>query len=196
MRIAPAITLTGEQRKQLESWARGRSLPRRLGERAQMILLASEGRQNKEIARTLRRGRQGVARWRQRFIERGLAGIEKDAPRPGRKPKLSAARVEEIVRKTTQETPSQATHWSTRSMARAAGVSEATVRRIWRADGLKPHRARSFKLSNDPQLDEEVEEIVGLYLNPPEHALYLSRDEKSQIQALDGTHPEIGRAHV
>src|SRR5437667_1219861 len=191
MRIAPAITLTGEQRKQLESWARGRSLPRRLGERAQMILLASEGRQNKEIARTLRRGRQGVARWRQRFIERGLAGIEKDAPRPGRKPKLSAARVEEIVRKTTQETPSQATHWSTRSMARAAGVSEATVRRIWRAHGLKPHRVRSFKLSNDPQFAEKLEEIVGLYLNPPEHALVLSLDEKSQIQALDRTQPGL-----
>src|SRR3989441_1229204 len=189
MRIAPAITLTGEQRKQLESWARGRSLPRRLGERAQMILLASEGRQNKEIARTLRRGRQGVARWRQRFIERGLAGIEKDAPRPGRKPKLSAARVEEIVRKTTQETPSQATHWSTRSMARAAGVSEATVRRIWRAHGLKPHRVRSFKLSNDPQFAEKLEEIVGLYLNPPDHALVLSLDEKSQVQALDRTRP-------
>src|SRR5213596_2804306 len=191
MRIAPAITLTGEQREQLESWARGRSLPRRLGERAQMILLASEGRQNKEIARTLRRGRQGVARWRQRFIERGLAGIEKDAPRPGRKPKLSAARVEEIVRKTTQETPSQATHWSTRSMARAAGVSEATVRRIWRAHGLKPHRVRSFKLSNDPQFAEKLEEIVGLYLNPPEHALVLSLDEKSQIQALDRTQPGL-----
>src|SRR5207245_6528879 len=191
MRIAPAITLTGEQRKQLESWARGRSLPRRLGERAQMILLASEGRQNKEIARTLRRGRQGVARWRQRFIERGLAGIAKDAPRPGRKPKLSAARVEEIVRKTTQETPSQATHWSTRSMARAAGVSEATVRRIWRAHGLKPHRVRSFKLSNDPQFAEKLEDIVGLYLNPPEHALVLCIDEKSQIQALDRTQPGL-----
>ena len=191
MRIAPAITLTGEQRKQLETWARGRSLPRRLGERAQMILLASEGRQNREIARSVRRGRQVVARWRQRFIERGLAGIEKDAPRPGRKPKLSAARVEDIVRKTTQETPPQATHWSTRSMARAAGVSEATVRRIWRAHGLKPHRVRSFKLSNDPQFAEKLQEIVGLYLNPPEHALVLSLDEKSQIQALDRTQPGL-----
>src|SRR2546425_5674082 len=191
MRIAPAITLTGEQRKQLESWARGRSLPRRLGERAQMILLASEGRQNKEIARTLRRGRQGVARWRQRFIERGLAGIEKDAPRPGRKPKLSAARVEEIVRKTTQETPSQATHWSTRSMARAAGVSEATVRRIWRAHGLKPHRVKSFKLSNDPRFAEKREDLVDLYLHPPQDAVVISVDEKCQIQALDRTQPGL-----
>src|SRR5438034_11095782 len=141
--------------------------------------------------RSINRWRQGVARRRERFIERGLAGIEKDAPRPGRKPKLSAARVEEIVRKTTQETPSQATHWSTRSMARAAGVSEATVRRIWRAHGLKPHRVRSFKLSNDPQFAEKLEEIVGLYLNPPEHALVLSLDEKSQIQALDRTQPGL-----
>src|SRR5207247_11398712 len=111
MRIAPAITLTGEQRKQLESWARGRSLPRRLGERAQMILLASEGRQNKEIARTLRRGREEVTGWRQRFIERVLAGIEKDAPRPVRKPKLSAARGEEVFSKTTLATTSQSTYW-------------------------------------------------------------------------------------
>jgi transposase len=191
MRIAPVITLTGEQQQQLESWARGRSLPRRLVERAQMILLAAEGRQNREIAFALRRGRQVVARWRQRFIERGLAGIEKDAPRPGRKPKLSAARVEEIVRKTTQQTPTQATHWSTRSMARASGVSEATVRRIWRAHGLKPHRVRSFKLSHDPQFVEKLQDIVGLYLNPPEHALVLSLDEKSQIQALDRTQPGL-----
>ena len=191
MRIAPAIILTEEERRRLEACARSRSRPRRLVERAQMILLASEGRQNKEIALTLRRGRQVVGRWRQRFIERGLAGIEKDAPRPGRKPKLSAARVQAIVRKTTQETPAHATHWSTRSMARAAGVSEATVRRIWRAHGLKPHRVRSFKLSNDPQFAEKLEDIVGLYINPPEHALVLSLDEKSQIQALDRTQPGL-----
>jgi transposase len=191
MRIAPAITLTEEQRERLQTCARSRSLPRRLVERAEMILLASEGRQNKAIALTLRRGRRVVARWRQRFIESGLAGIEKEAPRPGRKPKLSTARVQEIVRKTTQKTPPHATHWSTRSMARAAGVSEATVRRIWRAHGLKPHRVRSFKLSNDPQFAEKLEAIVGLYLNPPEHALVLSLDEKSQIQALDRTQPGL-----
>jgi transposase len=191
MRIAPAIILTEEQRERLQTCARSRRLPRRLVERAEMILLASEGWQNKAIALTLRRGRRVVARWRQRFIESGLAGIEKDAPRPGRKPKLSAARVQEIVRQTTQKTPPHATHWSTRSMARAAGVSEATVRRIWRAHGLKPHRVRSFKLSNDPQFAEKLEAIVGLYLNPPEHALVLSLDEKSQIQALDRTQPGL-----
>jgi transposase len=191
MRIAPAIVLSEEQREQLQTCARSRSLPRRLVERAQMILLACEGRQNKEIALSLRRGRQVVARWRQRFIQSGLAGIERDAPRPGRKPKLSVAQVQEIVAKTTRETPPHATHWSTRSMARATGVSEATVRRIWRAHGLKPHRVRSFKLSNDPQFAEKLEDIVGLYLNPPEHALVLSLDEKSQIQALDRTQPGL-----
>jgi transposase len=156
-----------------------------------MILLAAEGRQNKQIARTLRRSRQAVARWRQRFIERGLAGIGKDAPRPGRKPKLAAVQVQEIVRRTTREAPPHATHWSTRSMARAAGVSEATVRRIWRAHGLKPHRTKTFKVSNDPAFAEKLEDIVGLYLNPPQHALVLSADEKSQIQALDRTQPSL-----
>jgi transposase len=191
MRIALAITLSAEQRRQLETWARSRRAPLRLAERARMILLAAEGRENREIARTVGRSRQAVARWRRRFSEHGLAGIEKDAPRPGRKPHISAARVEEIVRKTTQETPPQATHWSTRAMARAAGVSEATVRRIWRAHGLKPHRTKTFKLSNDPAFAEKLEDIVGLYWNPPEHALVLSVDEKSQIQALDRTQPGL-----
>jgi transposase len=200
MRIAPAITLSDTQREQLQACARSRTLPRRVVERAQMIVLAAEGRQDQEIAALVRRTRQAVARWRRRFIESGLAGIEKDFTRPGRKPKLAPAQVQEIVRKTTQETPAGATHWSTRSMARAAGVSEATVRRIWRAHGLKPHRVQSFKLSNDPRFAEKLEEIVGLYLNPPEHALVLSLDEKSQIQALDRTQPGLplkkGRAQT
>jgi transposase len=200
MRIAPAISLTETQREQLQACARSRTKPRRLVERAQMILLAAEGRQDQEIAQVVCRSRQAVARWRRRFINGGLAGIEKDAPRPGRKPKLTPAQVQEIVRKTTQETPAGATHWSTRSMARVAGVSEVTVRRIWRAHGLKPHRVQSFKLSNDPPFAQKLEEIVGLYLNPPEHALVLSLDEKSQIQALDRTQPGLpmkkGRAQT
>jgi transposase len=191
MRIAPAIILTAAQRERLQVCARSRRLPRRLVERARVVLLAADGLQNKEIALILGMGRLAVARWRQRFLASGLAGIEKDAPRPGRKPKLAPAQVQEIVRKTTQEIPSHATHWSTRSMARATGVSEATVRRIWRAHGLKPHRVQSFKLSNDPQFAEKLEDIVGLYLNPPEHALVLSLDEKSQIQALDRTQPGL-----
>lgn len=191
MRNAPAITLTEVQREQLQTRARSRTLPRRVVERSRVVLLAAEGRQNKDIARRVGMGRSAVARWRQRYLASGLAGIEKDAPRPGRKPKLSADQVQEIVRKTTRELPPHATHWSTRRMARAAGVSEATVRRIWRAHGLKPHRARSFKLSNDPQVAEKLEDIVGLYLNPPEHTLILSLDEKSQIQALDRTQPGL-----
>jgi transposase len=133
-------------------------------------------------------------------VERGVAGIEHDAPRPGRTPTISVETVQAIVRKTTQETPPNATHWSTRRMARAMGVSEATVRRIWRRHGLKPHRLRSFKLSTDPRFAEKLEDVVGLYLNPPEHALVLSLDEKSQIQALDRTQPGLplkrGRAQT
>jgi transposase len=191
MRIAPAIALSTEQRKQLERWARSRCAPLRVAERAQMILLAAEGCQNREIARAVGRSRQAVARWRERFCQRGLAGIDKDAPRAGRKPKISAARMAAIVRKTTQEAPPHATQWSTRAMARVAGVSEATVRRIWRAHGLKPHRTKTFKVSNNPAFAEKLEDIVGLYLNPPEHAVVLSVDEKSQIQALDRTQPGL-----
>ncbi len=190
-RMAPAISLTEEQRARLQTWARRRSLPRRLGEQAEVILRASEGRQNKAMAPTLRRGRRVVARGRQRFIESGLAGMEKEAPRPGRRPELAAAQGQEIVRKSTQAIPSPTPPGSPRGRARAAGVSEATVRRSWRAHGLKPHRVRSFKLSNDPQFAEKLETIVGLYLNPPEHALVLSLDEKSQIQALDRTQPGL-----
>lgn len=191
MRIAPAVTVNAEQRKQLEVWARSRRAQLRLAERARMILLAAEGRQNREIARLIGRSRQAVARWRARFSKCGLAGIERDAPRSGRKPEISAARVTAIVRKTTQETSPHANQWSTRTMARVAGVSEATVRRIWRAHGLKPHRTKTFKVSNDPAFVEKLEDVVGLYLNPLEHAVVLSVHEKSQIQALDRTQPGL-----
>ena len=189
MRIAPAIIWTAEQRERLQVCARSHSLPRRLVERARLVLLAADGLQNREIALILGMGRLAVARWRQRFLASGQAGIERDAPRPGRKPKSAAAQVQEIMRKTTQEIPSHAKHWSTRSMARASGITAATVRCVWRAHGLKPHRVQSFKLSNDPQFAEKLEEIVGLYLNPPEHTLVLSLVEKSQLQALDRTQP-------
>jgi len=161
---------------------------RRLAERAKIILLAAEGLENLDIAARLEISRHTVARWRKRFLKLGISGIERDAPRPGRSRTLNA---DEIVRKTTQEKPSNATHWSTRSMARAAGVSEASVRRVWHANGLKPHRMETFKVSNDPQFVEKLEDVVGLYLNPPEHAIVLSVDEKSQIQALDRTQPGL-----
>ncbi len=191
MRVAAEVKLSIEQQQELEKLARGRTVTVRLAQRAKMILMAASGLTDSAIAEELGVWRQNVARWRGRFVERGLAGIEKDAPRPGRKPQISAKRVQQIVRRTTREKPDEATHWSTRSMAQAAGISEASVRRIWKKHGLKPHLMRTFKLSNDPLFAEKVEDIVGLYLNPPEHALVLSVDEKSQVQALDRTQPGL-----
>src|SRR6266850_4298856 len=191
MRIAAQVELSEAQRKQLETWATGRKSPVRLAERARMILLAGQGKTDKEIGMELGVWRGTVARWRARFITDGLTGIEQDESRPGRKPKISARKVKAIVALTTQQRPDNATHWSTRSMAAAAGVSEASVRRIWQAHGLKPHRVASFKVSNDKHFTEKLEDIVGLYLDPPEHALVFCCDEKSQIQALDRTQPGL-----
>ena len=191
MRVAAAVPLTEQQRQQLEANVRGRSLPARLVERSRIVLLAAEGARDSDIAATLNITAHKAARWRSRFLALGLAGLEKDAPRPGRPALISAVKIQEVVTKTTLELPSNATHWSTRTMAAAAGLSEASVRRIWRAHGLKPHVVESFKLSNDPRFAEKLEDIVGLYLNPPEHALVLSLDEKSQIQALDRTQPGL-----
>jgi transposase len=191
MRIAPTIVLSPEQRQQLEGYGRARRASIRLVQRSRALLLAADGQRNTEIAAALGVGRDTVAHWRSRFNSHGLSGIERDAPRPGRKPTIDEALVETIVRKTTQVTPPNATQWSTRSMAREVGISETSVRRIWHRHGLKPHRLRSFKLSNDPAFAEKLRDIVGLYLNPPEHALVLSLDEKSQIQALDRTQPGL-----
>src|SRR6185437_6804577 len=191
MRVAPQITLTEDEERTLRQWARGRSLPARQVERARVVLLAVAGKQDLEIAAEVGISNQKAARWRKRFLEMGLAGLEKDAPRPGRTPTITPAKVHEVVRKTTQEKPANATQWSTRTMAEAAGLSEKSVRRIWHKHGLKPHLSRTFKVSNDPKFAEKLEAIVGLYLNPPEHAIVLCADEKSQIQALDRTQPGL-----
>ncbi len=191
MRIAAKVELTAAQRERLESWAMGRKIPVRLSERAKMILLAAQGKTDKEIGADVGIWRGTVARWRGRFIDEGLAGIERDETRPGRKPKISERKVKTIVAMTTQQRPDNATHWSTRSMAAVVGVSAASVRRIWQAHGLKPHRVVSFKVSNDKHFTEKLEDIVGLYLDPPEHALVFCCDEKSQIQALDRTQPGL-----
>jgi transposase len=191
MRVAPAVTLTEQQRTTLESWARGRSIAARLVERARIVLLAVEGWQDSQIGERLALPRQKAARWRKRFLAFGLAGLEKDAPRPGRPVTITPNQIQDVLTRTTQTRPANATHWSTRTMAKAAGISEASVRRIWKAHGLKPHRVESFKLSNDPRFAEKLDDIIGLYLNPPEHALVLSLDEKSQIQALDRTQPGL-----
>lgn len=191
MRVAARITLTEEQRITLESWSRGRRTPARLVLRARIVLRAAQGLENREIAIMLGTDRESVGRWRSRFAKHGLSGIQKDAPRSGRKPSIPRSKVEEIVRLTTSSKPKHATHWSTRSMASVSGVSAKTVHRVWQANGLKPHLSRTFKLSNDPKFLEKLTDVVGLYLNPPEHALVLCADEKSQIQALDRTQPGL-----
>ena len=171
--------------------ARARSLPLRLVERARIVLLAAAGKQDMEIATDLGITAHKAARWRNRFLDLGMPGLEKDAPRPGRTPSIARAKVKKVIHLTTQQKPAHATHWSTRTMAAAVGVSEATVRRIRHKHGLKPHLVETFKLSTDPNFAEKLEAIVGLYLNPPEHALVLCCDEKSQIQALDRTQPGL-----
>jgi transposase len=181
------VVLTDEQRAVLQRWGRGRTTPARLVRRAKIVLLAAEGKENLEIADELEIERTIVGRWRRRFVGKGLAGIEKDAPRGGRPANKRQQAAQQIVEVTTQQTPPNATHWSTNSLARRLGVSQSMVSRVWRANGLKPHLSRTFKVSNDPRFVEKLTDVVGLYLDPPEHALVLSCDEKSQIQALDRT---------
>jgi transposase len=191
MRIATAISLTDEERVLLTKWARGRSTPARLVLRAKIVLAAAGGSENKQIASELGCTRRTVGTWRNRFARSRLAGIEQDAPRGGRTPVKRASFEAEIIRKTTRETPPNATQWSTRSLAKALGCSDTMVQRVWRDNGLQPHRTKGFKVSNDPRFAEKLVDVVGLYLNPPEHALVLSCDEKSQIQALDRTQKSL-----
>lgn len=187
MRVAPQVVLTDEQRTVLQRCSRGRTTPARLVRRAQIVLLASEGKENREIAEELDIERTIVGRWRRRFVAEGLPGIEKDAPRGGRLPSKRQQLAPRIVEVTTQQTPPNATHWTTNTLARHLGVSQSMVSRVWRAHGLKPHLSRTFKVSNDPRFVEKLTDVVGLYLDPPDRALVLSCDEKSQIQALDRT---------
>ena len=168
MRVAPPVVLSEEVRRRLEQQSRGRCTQARVVLRSRIVLLAAEGMQNKQIAVALKVAPRMAALWRGRFIELGIEGLLQDAPRPGRTPTICRA---SLIDKTTQSSPSNATQWSTRKMAREMGISKASVSRIWRASGLKPHRVESFKVSNDPQFAEKLEAIVGLYLNPPEHAL-------------------------
>jgi len=191
MRVACMITLTDEERTALEKYARGRSTPVRLMQRARIVLLASEGMENKEIAVKVGLSRQRVGGWRKRFVEQRIAGIEKDAPHGGRKPAQRAQQAARIIAATTQTRPDNATHWSTRTLAAHLGTNRSMVHRVWQAVGLKPHLTKTFKLSNDPHFMEKVVDVTGLYLNPPEHALVLCLDEKSQIQALDRTQPGL-----
>ena len=188
-RTAPPIILSEAEQAALGDWARSRSLPHRQVVRAQIITLAAQGIASQSIAASLGISRPTVQLWRGRFLALRTAGLEKDAPRPGRKPRISPAKIKAVVEATLHTTPANATHWSTRSMARAQGLSEATIRRIWKRHNLKPHLVETFKLSRDRHFVEKLQDVVGLYLNPPDKALVLCVDEKSQIQALDRTQP-------
>lgn len=191
MRIAVPIELSADERGTLERWSRGRSTPSRLVMRAKIVLAAAAGKRNDQIAEELATRPRTVGVWRKRFAAARLAGIVKDAPRGGRPSAQRDAQARRIVAATTQTKPTAATHWSTRTLAEHLHVSPSMVQRVWKANGLQPHRSQTFKLSNDRQFVAKLVDVVGLYLHPPEHALVLSCDEKSQIQALDRTQPGL-----
>jgi transposase len=185
---AAAVTLSDDERETLERWARRPTTAQALALRCQIVLACADGGTNTEIGEELGVTRRTVGKWRTRFIDKRLDGLH-DEPRPGAPRSVSDDDVERVIVKTLEETPSNATHWSTRSMAAATGMSQSAVSRIWRAFALKPHLVDEFKLSPDPLFIEKVRDIVGLYLNPPDAAVVLCVDEKTQVQALDRTSP-------
>ena len=187
-RPIPSLHLTPEERETLERWSRRPKTAQALAFRARIILMCTEGNKNQDVAAAFRVARPTVGKWRARFIEHRLDGLL-DEPRPGAPRTISDADVERVVAKTLESTPTDSTHWSTRAMAKQCGMSQSAVSRIWRAFALQPHRAETFKLSQDPLFIEKVRDIVGLYLDPPDRALVLCVDEKSQIQALDRKQP-------
>jgi transposase len=186
--VAVAIDLSDEERAQLEAWTRRRTSAQALAQRSRIVLAAADGLKNTEIAERLGISRNMAATWRSRFAEHRLDGLT-DEPRPGRPRTITDEQVDAVITKTLESTPLDATHWSTRSMAKEVGLTQTAVSRIWRAFGLQPHRQDTFKLSKDPLFVEKVHDVVGLYLNPPERAVVMCVDEKSQIQALDRTAP-------
>src|ERR1700728_2400939 len=187
-RTAPAVNISEQDKATLEEWARRRKTAQALAMRARVVLLAAAGRSSPAIASELRVHLQTVSKWRARFVQRGLDGLV-DEPRPGQPRKLGDEQIEAVIARTLESKPPGATHWSTRSMAQATGLNQTAISRIWRAFALQPHRQENFKLSRDPLFIDKVRDIVGLYLDPPERALVLCVDEKSQIQALERTAP-------
>ncbi len=183
-----ALTLEPVDKEKLKLLARRPKTAQRVALRSKIILIAAEGQSNQQIARRLGVTGATVGKWRERFRVRGMEGLS-DEPRPGAPRKITDAQVEEAVTRTLESAPAAATHWSTRSLAEQVGLSQSAIVRIWRSFGLQPHRSETFKLSTDPFLIEKVRDIVGLYVNPPEHAVVLCVDEKSQVQALDRTQP-------
>src|SRR5215469_3407958 len=168
--VPEALAISEEQQRTLEAWSAARHTPQKVVFRSRIVLMAAEGKTNRRIAQELQTSRPTVILWRQRFAEGGPAALTEDAPGRGRKPRISSEKVKRIVQATLHTKPKAATHWSVRSMAKAQGVSLATVQRIWDAHGLEPHRTRSFKLSRDKQFVEKLTDVVGLYVNPPDQA--------------------------
>ena len=192
MRVAKPVQLSADDDRRLRILSKRKRVEARVQMRARIVLMADEGMTDKDIAQKLDIDRRVAARWRARFLTAGVDGLLHDASRPGRpRTARESAKAQEVVRVTLKQTPQGATHWSTRTLAAHLGTSASAVARIWREHGLKPHRIESFKLSNDPRFIDKLEDIVGLYLDPPEHALVLCCDEKTQIQALDRTQPGL-----
>src|SRR5450755_1244662 len=187
----PAVKLNAEQRNTLEAWVHAPSTPQKIVLRSRICLLAAEGKPNQVIARELKTSRPTVILWRHRFEAKGSAGIAEDAPHGRSSRRTKDELVKRIVETTLHTTPADATHWSTRTLARKLKMSHMTVARVWEAHGLQPHRVRTFKLSRDKQFVEKLNDVIGLYLNPPAKALVLCVDEKSQVQALDRTQPGL-----
>ena len=185
------MELTGDEERQLARWSRGRSTPQRLILRSNIVLLAARGWENRRIARKLRTRENTVSVWRNRFLSRRIEGITRDAPRPGRKPRISQKKIDEIIDRTLHTKPRGATQWSTRTLAKEMGVSNYTIQQIWKAHRIQPHRQRSFKLSSDPEFNEKVRDVVGLYMDPPDRAVVICMDEKPGIQALDRDQPML-----
>ena len=200
MRTSKRLTISGEDRSALERIARNGNTAQKVALRVRIALMTADGVSTGAIVRQLGTTVPTITRWRARYESDGMAGLLRDRSRPGRKKRIEERTVREVVERTLREKPANATHWSTRTMASAAGLSAATVQRIWKEHGLKPHLVRTFKLSRDPRFVEKLRDVVGLYLNPPDHALVFSVDEKSQIQALDRTQPGLpmkrGRAET
>src|SRR6266704_818813 len=189
MKTQACIWLSTEDRATLEGWVADRNTPQKLVWRSRIVLLTADQVGKMAIVRAVGKCKRTVDRWQERYVGRGLAGLQRDATRRGRKPPLAASVIERVVKMTLHEKPPAATHWSARTLARALSISHTSVQRIWNAHGLKPHLVKTFKLSNDKRFVEKVKDVVGLYLDPPDKALVFSVDEKSQTQALDRTAP-------
>ena len=191
MRTSKRLLVRDRDRAQLNQLVRSGNTPQKVALRARIVLLSADGVPTGQMIGQLGTTTPTITRWRNRYETAGVSGLLKDRSRPGRRRRIEEAKVREVVERTLREKPPQATHWSTRSLAAVVGLSPASVQRIWKAHGLKPHLFRTFKLSRDPRFVEKLQDVVGLYLDPPEHALVLSVDEKSQIQALDRTQPGL-----